>query len=137
VTDAIAIGAAAAALGIEPHVLRHWEDVGVLVPRRTPTGHRRYDDELLTRAHLIRMCQRAGLSLADIRALYAADRTERIGIVADNRDRISHAIAKLQRAEQFLAHVLNCVHPMVSECPLCVDFARSDESAALLGLIPR
>ena len=73
--EALAIGPAAAALRIEPHVLRHWEDVGVLVPGRTVTGHRRYDDELLTRARLIRLCQRAGLSLTDIRSLYAADRT--------------------------------------------------------------
>jgi MerR family copper efflux transcriptional regulator len=126
-TDTVTIGHAAASLGIETHVLRHWEDVGVLVPRRTPTGHRRYDDELLTRARLIRLCQRAGLSLADIRALYAANRTDRIGIVADNRKRITQAIARLQRAEQFLGHVMNCVHPMVSECPQCAGFAGDNE----------
>ena len=126
IVDTVAIGPAAAALGIEPHVLRHWEDVGVLAPRRTPTGHRRYDDELLTRARLIRLCQRAGLSLADIRALYAADRDGRIGIVAGNRHRILQSITELQRAEQFLAHMLDCVHPIVSECPQCAAFAGGD-----------
>ena len=121
--DTVAIGPAAAALGIEPHVLRHWEDVGVLVPRRSPTGHRRYNEELLTRARLIRLCQRAGLSLPDIRALYAADRDGRIGIVAGHRHRLVQSIGELQRAEQFLAHMLDCVHPIVSDCPQCADFA--------------
>jgi MerR family copper efflux transcriptional regulator len=125
-TEVITIGRAAAELGLEPHVLRHWEDVGVLVAPRTKTGHRRYDDELLARARLIRLCQRAGLSLADIRALYKADRATRTGIVAGNRERIADTIAKLQRAERFLAHVLDCVHPMVSECPQCADFADGD-----------
>jgi MerR family copper efflux transcriptional regulator len=104
-------------------VLRHWEDVGVLVPSRTPTGHRRYDEELLTRARLIRLCQRAGLSLADIRALYVADYAARVQIVRENRHRIREVIAKLQRAEQFLSHVVDCVHPLLSECPHCSDFA--------------
>jgi MerR family transcriptional regulator, copper efflux regulator len=122
-TAPLTIGRAAAELGLEPHVLRHWEDVGVLVALRTKTGHRRYDDELLTRARLIRLCQRAGLSLADIRAMYKADGPTRIGIIGDNRERIADAVAKLQQAERFLAHVLECVHPLVSECPQCAEFA--------------
>ena len=122
-SDAVAIGPAAALLGVETHVLRHWEDAGVLVPLRTPTGHRRYDKELLTRAKLIRLCQRAGLSLADIRALYVGDRDRRIGIIADNRRRIVAAITQLQLAEEFLAHVMSCVHPLVSECPQCSGFS--------------
>ncbi|WP_415504468.1 helix-turn-helix domain-containing protein [Actinomyces slackii] len=38
------IGAAAAELGVSVHVLRHWEDVGVLVPARDALGRRRYGD---------------------------------------------------------------------------------------------
>jgi DNA-binding transcriptional MerR regulator len=47
------IGAAAAALGTEAHVLRHWEDTGLLQPPRSSSGHRSYDEEQLTRARLI------------------------------------------------------------------------------------
>jgi MerR family transcriptional regulator, copper efflux regulator len=124
--EPVTIGRAAAELGLEPHVLRHWEDVDVLVALRTKTGHRRYDDELLTRARLIRLCQRAGLSLADIAAMYLADRPTRVSIIADNRVRIANAVANLQQAERFLAHVLDCVHPIVSECPQCADFAAGE-----------
>jgi MerR family copper efflux transcriptional regulator len=104
-------------------VLRHWEDVGVLVPRRTASGHRRYDQELLTRARLIRLCQHAGLSLADIRRLGVGDREKRIAVIDATLERIRSDVAKLQRAERFLSHVVTCVHPMVSECPDCAGFA--------------
>lgn len=122
--EVYAVGAAAAAVGVESHVLRHWEDVGVLVPLRSASGHRRYDEELLTRARLVRLCQHAGLALAEIRELRAADRDARIGMITTTLERIRADVARLQRAEQFLTHVVTCVHPMVSECPDCAGFAR-------------
>lgn len=122
-TAPVSVGTAAAVIGVEAHVLRHWEDVGVLVPRRTASGHRRYDDELLTRARLVRLCQRAGLSLADIRKLTAADRRARIDMITATVERINVDVSSLQRAQRFLCHVLTCVHPMVSECPECAGFA--------------
>lgn len=123
--DMYAVGAAAAAVGVESHVLRHWEDVGVLVPLRSASGHRRYDDELLARARLVRLCQQAGLALAEIRELRAADRGVRIDMITATLQRIRTDIARLERAEQFLAHVVACVHPIVSECPDCAEFAQS------------
>lgn len=122
--EVYAVGDAAAAVGVESHVLRHWEDVGVLVPLRSASGHRRYDEELLTRARLVRLCQHAGLALAEIRELRAADRDARIGMITTTLERIRADVARLQRAEQFLTHVVTCVHPMVSECPDCAGFAR-------------
>ncbi|WP_166904904.1 MerR family transcriptional regulator [Mycobacterium sp. DL440] len=119
------VGAAAAAAGVQPHVLRHWEDVGVLVPLRSASGHRRYDDELITRARLVRLCQHAGLALAEIRDLRAADRNVRIDMITSTVQRIADDISRLQRAERFLSHVVTCVHPMVSECPDCAAFAQS------------
>jgi MerR family copper efflux transcriptional regulator len=122
-TDGVAVGDAAAAVGVGAHVLRHWEDVGVLIPRRTATGHRRYNDELLTQGRLVRLCQRAGLSLAEIRALGLAERNTRIRLINETIERIRADVGRLQRAEQFLSHVVNCVHPMVSECPECAAFS--------------
>jgi DNA-binding transcriptional MerR regulator len=119
------VGAAATAVGIEAHVLRHWEDVGVLVPDRTATGHRRYSAEHVTRAKIIRLCQGAGLSLADIRELGGADRSVQIALIARSQERIRSELASLRRADQYLSHVLECVHPLLSECPDCSDFARA------------
>lgn len=122
--EGVSVGEAAAAVGVETHVLRHWEDVGVLVPRRTASGHRRYTKELLTRARLVRLCQHAGLSLAEIRELGVGDRDTRLGLIAGTLERIRTDMTRLQRAERFLSHVVTCVHPMVSECPECAAFAQ-------------
>ncbi|WP_036476200.1 MerR family transcriptional regulator [Mycobacterium sp. URHD0025] len=123
--EAYAVGVAAAAVGVESHVLRHWEDVGVLVPSRSASGHRRYDDELIARARLVRLCQHAGLTLAEIRDLRAADRDDRIDMISATLERIRGDISRLQRAAQFLTHVVACVHPVISECPDCAGFAQS------------
>jgi DNA-binding transcriptional MerR regulator len=124
-TEGVSVGTAAEAVGVEAHVLRHWEDVGVLVPRRTASGHRRYDDELLTRARLVRLCQHAGLSLSDIRQLGVGDRERRIALIDATLDRIRADVSKLRRAERFLSHVVRCVHPVVSQCPDCAGFAQA------------
>lgn len=117
------IGDAAAMLGIESHVLRHWEDMGLLHPPRSASGHRVYNDELLTRARLIRVCQRAGMSLAEIGALATADMPRRAELVAAKRAEIHGAVEQLHRADAFLEHLLACRHPIASECAQCSDFA--------------
>lgn len=36
--------------------------------------------------------------------------------------RIEERRRELELAESFLGHVLECVHPVVTECPACTDF---------------
>ena len=115
----VEIGDAALALGVATHVLRHWEDVGLLNPERLPSGHRIYDDQTVGEARLIQICQRAGLSLAEISDLAAANRTDRIALIETKRSRIAARIANLELADRFLAHVVTCTHPLISECPEC------------------
>ncbi len=96
-TDGLRIGDAAAMLGLDSHVLRHWEEMGLLRPPRSSSGHRVYDDELVTRARLIRVCQRAGMSLAEIRALGTAGMARRVELVAAKRAEIQAAVEQLHR----------------------------------------
>ncbi|AKU14807.1 MerR family transcriptional regulator [Luteipulveratus mongoliensis] len=117
------IGDAADQLGVAAHVLRHWEDVGVLVPKRAASGHRVYDDELVARARLVQVCQRAGLSLKEIQRLGASDQSHRVDLIEQRRASIATDLAALSRADRFLEHVLECRHPLVSECPDCAGFA--------------
>ncbi|MFH8491275.1 MerR family transcriptional regulator [Streptomyces longisporoflavus] len=113
------IGDAAALLGVATHVLRHWEDIGLLTPRRLPSGHRVYDDQAIGQARLIQICQRAGLSLAEIGQLAAGERGDRIGLVNAKRTRIAEHITNLELADRFLAHLVRCIHPVISDCPEC------------------
>lgn len=119
------IADAAARLGVATHVLRHWEDVGVLHPRRSASGHREYAEEEVAIAGLVQVCQRAGLSLAEIAALHDADAAARVALVAAKRVEIAGAQAALARADAFLAHLLECRHPVVMQCPECLAFSQS------------
>jgi len=123
------IGDAAARLGIESHVLRHWEEVGVLVPRRLRSGHRDYDEDSLDHARLIRVAQAAGMSLAEIREFATADRDQRRTAITSHQDRLRRQMTLLQAMDGFLTHVGDCVHPVLSKCPECSAFVTYCESA--------
>ena len=113
------IGDAAAALEVATHVLRHWEDVGLLRPRRLSSGHRAYDDQTIGQARMIQICQRAGLSLAEIKELGIGDRGDRIALIENKRAQIAAQVSSLRLADKFLAHIAHCEHPVISECPEC------------------
>jgi MerR family transcriptional regulator, copper efflux regulator len=113
------IGDAAATLGVATHVLRHWEDVGLLRPRRLSSGHRAYDDQTIGQARMIQICQQAGLSLAEIKELARRDRGKRISLIESKRAEIAKQVSSLRLADRFLAHVAHCEHPVISECPEC------------------
>lgn len=125
-TNSLRIGEAAAELGLASHVLRHWEDVGVLIAPRAPGGQREYNAELLTRARLILICQHAGMSLAEIANLFTAQsRGQRMHLISAKQAELHTHRNKIQRAIDFLDHVLTCRHPMVSECNECTGFSKA------------
>jgi MerR family transcriptional regulator, copper efflux regulator len=118
-TDGQRIGDAAATLAVATHVLRHWEDVGLLRPRRLSSGHRAYDEQTIGQARMIQICQQAGLSLAEIKELAGRDRAERIALIESKRAQIAQQVSSLRLADKFLAHIGHCEHPVISECPEC------------------
>ncbi|MBJ8342063.1 MerR family transcriptional regulator [Antrihabitans sp. YC3-6] len=121
---AMKIGDAAAALGIEAHVLRHWESVGLLAPKRSQSGHRSYDEHILDYARLIHTLQRAGLSLDQIRRLGYSAREQRLSLIDARRAEVRKRIALLHATDRFLEHLAACSHPIIAECPECSDFAK-------------
>jgi DNA-binding transcriptional MerR regulator len=125
------IGDAAAALGIEAHVLRHWESVGLLLPRRSPAGHRSYDPPLLDVARLIRRLQRSGLSLDQIRELGLSTHDDRLAHIAARRGELRDRIALLQAADRFLEHLTACSHPIIAECDECSAFVNVTENSRI------
>jgi DNA-binding transcriptional MerR regulator len=59
----MSIGELATRFGLAPHVLRHWESMGLLTPNRETGGQRRYDDADLARVAMILMGKEAGFGL--------------------------------------------------------------------------
>lgn len=121
------IGEAAEDLGVATHVLRHWDDEGVVVPDRSPAGHRDYSEEHLARLRILLACQGAGMSLGDISRLLHRDEAGRDEIIAARLVSVRGQRARLERTEAFLEHVLTCRHPMVTRCADCMEFSSGEE----------
>ncbi|MDJ0363208.1 MerR family transcriptional regulator [Rhodococcus sp. H29-C3] len=119
------IGPVAHLLDVPVHVLRHWDDVGVVVPDRTPSGHRVYTDEHLYRLQVLQACQAVGMSLPEIRGLLHRGEPGRSNLIARQLQRIRKEQEQLRTAERFLIHVLDCTHDLLTRCPQCSDYATS------------
>jgi len=63
----LTIGQLAAETGVPSSTIRFWERRGLLAPARRQSGQRRYDPAAARSVALLRLCQEAGLTLADIR----------------------------------------------------------------------
>ncbi|QLY34805.1 MerR family transcriptional regulator [Nocardia huaxiensis] len=113
------IGELAARFGLATHVLRHWEDAGLLRPRRDSAGHRRYQDDDAEAVAMILMGQGVGLSLAEIGALATAapDRATRHGLLRAHRDQLRERIIRTQAALDTLEHALECEAEDFRTCP--------------------
>lgn len=92
------IGDVARETGIAAHVLRHWEDEGILKPARDSLGHRRYRPEELSRAAAVRGAQEAGFTLEQIRRFIRASAQERKALLNDHRSALSDQRERLTRA---------------------------------------
>lgn len=67
-SELLSIGDLAERTGVAVTALRFYEAKGLISPRRTQAGHRRYPRDALRRISFVVAAQRVGLSLADIGA---------------------------------------------------------------------
>jgi DNA-binding transcriptional MerR regulator len=111
------IGEIAAEFGLETHVLRHWEDAGVLRPERAANGWRVY--RARDRAAIIAVLRgkQAGLSLRDIAAMFDADRASRHELLAERLKNLDRRLVEIKQARELVAHVMRCQAEVVTECP--------------------
>ena len=68
----LTVGQVAARSGVPASALRFYERKGLISTERTSGNQRRYLADVLCRVAMIRACQQAGLSLAEIRSALAA-----------------------------------------------------------------
>ncbi|MBF6349514.1 MULTISPECIES: MerR family transcriptional regulator [Nocardia] len=115
---AYSIGEIAAYFDLAPHVLRHWESVGLLAPATRVGGRRRYTRAHFARVAMILRSKEIGLSLAQIRELLdACDGRGRRRILQSQLDALDEQIARIQTSKQLITHVLTCRHEDFTECP--------------------
>ncbi|GAA3964215.1 MerR family transcriptional regulator [Thermobifida alba] len=114
----LSIGQLAERFGLAPHVLRHWESVGLLHPARRVNGRRRYTPDHLARVALILRGKDAGFSLEQMRELLTApDGAARRALLTDHLAALDAKIAQLQLARSLVEHTLECTADDFLTCP--------------------
>jgi DNA-binding transcriptional MerR regulator len=112
------IGELAARVGLAAHVLRHWEDMGLLSPARRAAGRRVYGPAHVTRVAEITLGKDAGFSLEQLRELFAApDQDRRREVLRAQLAQVRQRIARLTLSQTLLEHGLRCRHEDYQACP--------------------
>lgn len=111
------IGDTAARFQLPTHVLRHWEDVGLLDPARDGAGRRRYTDEDIVRVAVIVRSKAAGMSLDQIRVLLDEESPQRHEVLESHLADLDRRMRELERARQMTAHAFECDQHDIATCP--------------------
>lgn len=119
----VAIGELARNARVRASALRYWEQLGLLPAARREGGRRVWPATALRRVALIRMAQRAGFTLAEIRRLLDTDASP--GATRQWRDLASRKlpeldqhIAEAQALRRAVADCLNCGCMNFDKCVL-------------------
>ncbi len=138
--DALSIGEVAARSGISASALRFYEAEDLVRASRSEGGQRRYEREVLRRIAFIRVAQRIGLSLDEIRAALATLPDARTPTVKDWarlsrewRPRLDEQIAVLVALRDQLTSCIGCGCLSLKACALY----NPGDAAAGLGTGPR
>lgn len=115
------VGEMAARVGVATHVLRHWEDEGLLRPERTSAGYRRYRLDDLIRILAIQHNQRAGMALPEIKAMLDMDNADRHRILEAHLDKLDELSHEIELSRAMTEHALRCRNHDISRCPRFAD----------------
>jgi DNA-binding transcriptional MerR regulator len=115
----LAIGELARRTGLASSALRYYERVGLLSPAGRAGGRRYYGTSSPERVALIHLCQEAGFTLREIRALVAAGgRKSRswTRLVEAKLRELETRIARAEGAKALVQHALACPHRNLLTC---------------------
>ena len=111
------IGDTAARFGLDTHVLRFWEDEGLLRPERDAAGRRRFHDDDGVRIAVILRNKAAGLSLEQIRVLLDDDAPDRHRVLERHIAELDRRAADIAQARAMTEHALRCRAHDITQCP--------------------
>jgi MerR family redox-sensitive transcriptional activator SoxR len=138
--DRLSIGEVAARSGIATSALRFYESQGLVHAVRNEGGQRRYERDVLRRVAFIRVAQRVGLALEEIRSALTTLPDERTPTAKDWarlsrtwRPRLDEQIAVLTSLRDQLSSCIGCGCLSLRACALY----NPDDAASALGTGPR
>jgi len=115
----LTIGEVAAAAGVAATTLRYYERIGLVPAPARLRGQRRYDDAVLARLEVIRLCKSAGFALDEIEALFADDapgRPASRALAEAKLAEIDAQMASLARARAVIEWGMRCTCPSIDAC---------------------
>jgi MerR family redox-sensitive transcriptional activator SoxR len=134
------IGDVAARAGVATSALRFYEANGLITSVRTEAGHRRYHADVLRRVGFIKVAQRVGLSLDEIRtaldslpAARTPNRRDWAKLASSWRPVLDERIAMLEAMKGQLDGCIGCGCLSLDTCALY----NPDDIAAARGTGPR
>jgi MerR family transcriptional regulator, redox-sensitive transcriptional activator SoxR len=136
----LSIGEVAERTGVSVSALRFYETEGMVTPSRTPGGQRRFPRDALRRIAFIRVAQRVGLTLDEIRGALATLPEQRTPTAADWarlsrswKSELDERIRLLQSVRDDLSSCIGCGCLSLQACRLY----NPDDRARVLGQGPR
>lgn len=138
--DWLTIGQVAARAGLAPSALRFYEAEGLIRARRSGGGQRRFHRDVLRRIAFVRVAQRVGLTIQEVRDALATLPAERTPTKDDWarlsrswQPRLDEQIATLERLRDRLTSCIGCGCLSFKACALY----NPSDAAARLGAGPR
>ncbi len=118
-TARLTIGEVAREAGVAATTLRYYEQIGLVPPADRLGGQRRYDESVLTRLEVIRLCKSAGFALDEIQLLFADDapgRPASRALAESKLAEIDAQVAALARAREVIEWGMRCTCPSIDAC---------------------
>lgn len=118
-TSTLTIGEVARRGDVPPTTLRYYEQIGLVAAPGRIGGQRRYDESVLARLEVIRLCKLAGFSLGEMVLLFADDapgRPASRALAEAKLAEIDSRIASLVQAREVIEWGMACTCVSIDDC---------------------
>lgn len=115
----LTIGEVAGRANVAATTLRYYEQIGLISAPARAGGQRRYDESVIARLEVIRLCKSAGFALDEIQLLFADDapgRPASRALAETKLSQIDSRIAELRRAREIIEWGMQCGCPSIDAC---------------------
>lgn len=116
-TALLPIGKLASATGTSVSALRHYDELGLVVPTQRVGGARHFSPDAIGRVNFVRRAQGVGFSLAEIQRILGSSSEETRQVVDDKIAALYAQQVELTTMIGLLEEVRSCGCEAVVECP--------------------
>jgi DNA-binding transcriptional MerR regulator len=106
-TTGMRVGEVARKSGISVRTLHHYDEIGLIVPQRTESGYRVYDDDEIALLQEVLFYRELGFPLDEIAALVSTPDHDRGDALRRQRDLVRRKIARTERLLEAIERSIN------------------------------